>query len=163
MDTTRTLLRPAGRLCLRVWSAPGQLVAERRGHNMVLRGGAAVIAGLFAGKAGSEPINFVEVGFGQELAAPDATSLTPPNPSLPVAALRSPVAPGDFALVTDRPDVVQVVVSSVFHPTVVLQDVTEAGLMAGDRLYNQVVFEPVTLRPGQDVTFFWEIDFPFGH
>ena len=64
---------------------------------------------------------------------------------------------------TDRPDVVQVVVSSVFHPTVVLQDVTEAGLMAGDRLYNQVVFEPVTLRPGQDVTFFWEIDFPFGH
>ena len=71
---------------------PGQLVAERRGHNMVLRGGAAVIAGLFAGKAGSEPINFVEVGFGQELAAPDATSLTPPNPSLPVAALRSPVS-----------------------------------------------------------------------
>ena len=50
-----------------------------------------------------------------------------------------------------------------FQPTVELTGVTEAGLLAGDKLYNQVVFEPVTLRPGQDVTFFWEIDFPFGH
>ena len=51
----------------------------------------------------------------------------------------------------------------VFKPTVELVDVTEAGLRAGEKLYNQVVFEPVTLRPGQDITLFWEIDFPFGH
>ena len=50
-----------------------------------------------------------------------------------------------------------------FKPTVDLTDVSEAGLLAGDVLYNQVVFEPVTLRPGQNVTFFWEINFPFGH
>jgi hypothetical protein len=26
-----------------------------------------------------------------------------------------------------------------------------------------VVFEPVTLRVGQDITFFWEVDLPYGH
>jgi hypothetical protein len=30
-------------------------------------------------------------------------------------------------------------------------------------LYNQVVFDPVDLHLGQDVTFYWEVDFPFDH
>ncbi len=58
---------------------------------------------------------------------------------------------------------IKVIVNALFKPTVELKDVSEAGLLAGDVLYNQVVFEPVTLRPGQNVTFFWEINFPFGH
>ena len=47
-------------------------------------------------------------------------------------------------------------------PVVNLPDVTEAGLLAGEELYNQVVFEPVTMQASQNITFFWEIDFPFG-
>jgi hypothetical protein len=66
-------------------------------------------------------------------------------------------------VVTDKPKTVQVLITSIFTPTVELVDVSEAGLMAADKLYNQVVFEPITLQTGQDITFFWEIDFPFGH
>lgn len=156
--------RPKGRLYLSVHSQHGLLVAERRACNMVLRQGAAVIAALFSGAAGAVPINTIQVGFAHDTATPELTALTPPtDASIPAAALRSPVAASDFKVIADRPGTVQVVVTSVFKPSVELVDVTEAGLLAADKLYNQVVFEPVTLRPGQDITFFWEIDFPFGH
>jgi hypothetical protein len=93
-----------------------------------------------------------------------ATALSGPQTGhFDPAALQSPVAPTDFTLATDRPAVVVVSLSSVFHPTDDLPDVSEAGLFGGDRLYNQVPFEPVTLRMGHDVTFFWEIQFPYGH
>jgi hypothetical protein len=155
---------PRGRLHLRVRDGDGNLVAERSTRNIVLRQGAAVIANLFATQAGAVGINTLQVGFGQEAATAEATTLVPPaDNTIPAQALVSAVAPTDFSIVTDKPDAIQVLVSTVFRPTVELTDVTEAGLLAGDKLYNQVVFEPVTLRPGQDVTFFWEIDFPFGH
>jgi hypothetical protein len=156
--------RPRGRLHLRVCDTSGALIAERRTRNIVLRQGAAIIASLFAGQAGALPINTVKVGFGQEGATAETTALVPPDDTtIPVSALTSAIAPTDFTLVTDKPNSVQVLVSSLFRPSQELTNVTEAGLMAGDKLYNQVVFEPVTLRPGQDVTLFWEIDFPFGH
>jgi len=155
---------PRGRLRLTVRSRQGVLVAERRASNLVLRRGAAIIAGLFSGAAGAVPINRIKVGFATEAATAELTSLTPPaDAAIAADALVSPIAAADFRVITNRPAAVQVLVSSVFRPTVELKDVTEAGLLAGDALYNQVVFEPVTLRPGQDVTFFWEIDFPFGH
>jgi hypothetical protein len=152
---------PRGRMRLVVCDGAGVAVAERSAANIVLRQGATIIAGLFSGAAGSRPVDEVQVGFGREALDTGATSLTPRD----VAAelLRSPVTADSFNIVADHPDMVQVSVSSVFHPTALLTDVTEAGLLAGGKLYNQVVFEPVTLRPGQDVTFFWEIDFPFGH
>jgi hypothetical protein len=154
---------PTGRMRMSVRSAGSVLVAERAARNIVLRQGAAVIAALFTGAAGAAPVNTIQMGFAKEAATPDLAALTPPaDASIPAAALRSPVTAADFKIVADRPDSVQVLVTGVFKPTVELTDVTEAGLLAGDKLYNQVVFEPVTLRPGQDVTFFWEIDFPFG-
>jgi hypothetical protein len=152
---------PRGRVRLVVRDEAGSTVAERGATNIVLRQGAAIIAGLFSGAEGSRPVDEVQVGFGREALDAGATSLTPRD----VAAelLRSPVTADSFKIVADRPDMVQVSVASVFRPAAVLEDVTEAGLLAGGRLYNQVIFEPVTLRPGQDVTFFWEIDFPFGN
>jgi hypothetical protein len=154
---------PRGRLLLSMRDARGALV-ERRARNIVLRQGAAIIAGLFSGASGATRIDSVRVGFSREAATPELTALTPPpGASIPASALQSAVDAADFTLVTDRAGSVQLLVSSVFKPTQELTDVTEAGLMAGERLYNQVVFEPVTLRPGQDVTFFWEIAFPFGH
>jgi hypothetical protein len=155
---------PRGRLHLCVRDAQGELIAQRRTRNIVLRQGASIIGSLFSGQADALPINQVKVGFGQDGATSETTALTPPSDAtIPATALVSAIAPTDFTLVTDKPGLIQVLIASVFKPTVELDDVTEAGLMAGDKLYNQVVFEPVTLRPGQDVTFFWEIDFPFGH
>lgn len=156
--------RPRGRLHLSVRSGSGALITERHACNIVLRQGAAIVANLFSGQAGAVAINNVQVGFGQEGATAETNALVPPDDAtIPATALISAIAPSDFTVVTDKPDGVQVLVSSVFKPTLLLTDVTEAGLLAGDKLYNQVVFEPVTLRPGQDVTLFWEIDFPFGH
>jgi len=152
-------------MCLRVRSEQGELLAERRAENIVLRQGAAIVARLFASATGASAVTAVQVGFGQEAASAETTALTPPppTPAIPSEAMRSPVTAADFSIITDKPGMIQVLVSSVFHPTVNLADVSEAGLLAGDQLYNQVVFEPVTLRVGQDITFFWEIDFPFGH
>ncbi|MDB6062014.1 MAG: hypothetical protein JWM78_2117 [Verrucomicrobiaceae bacterium] len=155
--------RPRGRLHLCV-RAGGVLIAERRTRNIVLRQGASIIANLFAGQAGAFAINNVQVGFAQDGATAETTALVPPDDTtIPASALISAIAPTDFSIVTDKPNSVQVLIASVFRPTQELINVTEAGLLAGDKLYNQVVFEPVTLRPGQDVTLFWEIDFPFGH
>jgi hypothetical protein len=143
--------------------ASGVLIARRTAVNAVLRGGAELVARRLGG-LDSSPLSAVEVGFGAEAADLGATGLTPPaDPSIPAEALTSPIAPTDITVLTDRPDAVVVNLATVFHPTVALEGVTEAGLKGGDSLYNQVVFEPVSLRVGQDVTFFWEIDFPFGH
>lgn len=153
-----------GRLRLRVRDA-GSRVTVRRATNVVLQGGAQVVAALFAGAAGASPIDRIGVGFGVEAAGDAATALTPPpDGAIAAQALTTPIEPADFAIATDADArLVRVSVATVFKPSVELKDVTEAGLLAGESLYNQVVFEPVTLRVGQDVTFFWEIDFPFGH
>jgi hypothetical protein len=151
-----------GRLTLRVREADGRTVAERRARNIVLRQGASIIAGLFAGAAGSSAITHVQVGFAKQTATPEATALTPPPTPIAAEALRTSLTSDQFRIVADQPAAVLVAIDALFRPTVELQDVTEAGLMAGDKVYNQVVFEPVTLRPGQNVTFFWEVEFPFG-
>ena len=155
--------RITGRLLVAVRSADGDLVAERRTENMVLRNGAVIIAKLFSGTAGVTPINQIQVGFATDSGTAELTALTPPDPAIPVASLRSPVKPEDFHIATDQPGEIQVSISTVFHPTQDLKDVTEAGLLAGEDLYNHVVFEPLTLHTGQDITFFWQVNFPFGH
>ena len=151
-----------GRLAMEVRTADGTLVAERRAKNIVLRQGASIVAKLFSGAADGSPITHVQVGFARESATPETTALTPPAGDISADALRTAIAADSFKITGDQPGSVLVAVNALFHPTVELDDVSEAGLMAGDLLYNQVVFEPVTLRPGQDVTFFWEVDFPFG-
>jgi hypothetical protein len=163
MEERAALVR--GRLTLVVRGADGAELAARSAHNVVLQGGAELVASLFSGAEGAKPIDTIQVGFAQDGADVGATALTPPpNGGIEASALRSAVQKDDFAAETDNDTrLVRVSVATVFKPTVELPDVTEAGLLAGERLYNQVVFEPVTLRPGQDVTFFWEIDFPFGH
>jgi hypothetical protein len=151
-----------GKLAMQVRATDGSIVAERRAKNIVLRQGASIVAKLFAGANDGSAITQVQVGFGRESATPETTTLTPPANAVPAEALRTAITKDSFKITTDGPAAVVVAVSALFKPTIELPDVSEAGLMAGDLLYNQVVFEPVTLRPGQDVTFFWEVDFPFG-
>jgi hypothetical protein len=141
--------------------AEGRLIASRKVSNHVLRSGAGLLARLLSGAPDVAPVNNVRVGFARETGAADITALTPPDPPVSPEALQSPVAAQDFTIIADQPRIIKVLVNALFKPTLELKDVSEAGLLAGDVLYNQVIFEPVTLRPGQDVTFFWEIDFPF--
>ena len=156
--------RLKGRLRLLVSDSGGAPVAERRGSNIVVRRGAEIVASLLSGAAGSAPLNRVEVGFGRETANVEATALTPPpDTGIPPESLRATVPPEAFQIQTDRPGILQLFVTTRFQPSVELTDVSEAGLMANTVLYNQVVFEPVTLRVGQEVTFFWEVDLPYGH
>lgn len=156
-----TVLR--GRLRLAVRSPDGALVTERRARNMVLRGGAGTVARRLAGLAEIAPLDAVGVGFAMEPAGTQLTALTPPpGGDVDPAAMRTALTPDTFTIDEAQPRIVQLRVIAPFRPTVELKDVTEAGLLAGETLYNQVIFEPVTLTPGQDVTFFWQIDFPYG-
>jgi hypothetical protein len=154
-------MKPQGRLLLTIRDERGEVVATRAAKNRVLRGGAEVIAGLFAGTR-DVPIDKVRLGFGQATIDPTSDKLTPPpTPDIPAAALEAPVAKEHF---TVRPGDGQVTVdvAAPFTPSQNIDGVSEAGLVSGDVLYNQVIFEPVNLRTGQVVTFFWQIDFPFG-
>jgi hypothetical protein len=156
---------PQGRMTLQIHGADGTPVAERQAGNIVLRQGAELVADLFAGVDGAGRIDRVQVGFGTEAADVGATALTTPEDgTIDPDALDSPVDTDDFAIATDaQARLVRVSIAATFAPTVDLDDVSEAGLLAGDQLYNQVVFEPVDMRVGQDITLFWEVDFPFGH
>ena len=166
-DVARHVGRPAGagpglrgRLRLLVRNPDGTTAAERDASNAVLRQGAELVAKLFAGQT-STPIDGVRVGFGTDPLEPTATELGPPPAGIDPAALTSPVSPADFTI-TAGDDRVQVAIAATYSPTVDLPGVTEAGLVSGGALYNHVLFDPVTLHQGQAVTFFWEIDFPFG-
>lgn len=155
-----------GRVQVVVRDHPGGPVRARlAASNIVLRQGAELVARLFAGADGGLAVDAVGVGFGTEGAQVTATALVPPpaEAGIAPAALRSPLTAADFSFDAAGDGLVRVFIGSTFSPTVDLIDVTEAGLLAGPSLYNQVVFDPVDLRVGQDVTFFWEIDFPFGH
>jgi hypothetical protein len=154
--------RPRGRMVMSVRSPDGALVAERRAGNIVLRGGALLIARLFSGAPGAAAVNLIGIGFARNPGDVELGGLTPPEDSVDLAALRTALPPESFTIVADKDGAIEVHVAAVFKPTRELKDVSEAGLFAGDTLYNQVIFEPVTLVAGQDVTFFWQIDFPFG-
>lgn len=155
---------PRGRLRLLVEES-GSVVAERHARNLVLTGGAEVVARLFAGQPEAAPVDTLQVGFGREPAGIDATGLTPPpaDAGIEPESLQAAIAADDFTLETDaQARLVRVSIATAFDPAEDLDGVTEAGLLAGGTLYNQVVFEPVDLRVGQAITFFWEVDFPFG-
>lgn len=153
---------PRGRLEVTVRDGSGTVVARRAARNMVVRNGAAIVARLFSGAASAQPINQLRLGFANEGGTPELKALTAPDGAIAPEALRSPLKASDFTIDTTSADAVQVSISAVFHPTVDLTDVSEAGLFAGDDLYNHVVFEPISLKTGQDITFFWQVNFPFG-
>jgi hypothetical protein len=141
---------------LRLVTAGGE---QRRTHNSVLAGGAGLVARLFAGLPAT-PIDRVGVGFGTDPLPPDGAALRPG--AADPANLTGPIGPADFTVATTA-DAVRVSITATFTPTVELDGVTEAGLGAGDVLYNHVLFDPVTLPAGKAVSFFWDIDFPFDH
>ena len=164
-------MRPQGRLQLTIRSTEGALVAERRASNRVLRSGAKILAGLFTGtRVPAGGIDKVRFGFGNAPLQLEDTELRPrfvitdvPN-LLPIVehGPEASLAPGDFTIETGQ-DAVMVNISLSFTPPADVGDVSEAALFAGNDLYNHVLFEPVDMKSGQTITFFWEITFPFGN
>jgi hypothetical protein len=152
---------PQGRLTLTMHAPDGRLVARRETRNLVVKGGAQLIASLFAGAAAT-PINRVRIGFGKATADVTSTALTAPQPPIAAASLEAPLVKENFTIDTTGQSSVTVRISAPFTPNADIAGVTEAGLFAGQVLYNQVVFEPITMSAGHVITFFWQIDFPFG-
>lgn len=150
---------PQGRLTLTICAADGRLVARREARNLVVKGGAQLIADLFSGKAAT-PIDRVRVGFGKASAAVASDRLDAPQPHPP--NLEAPLTKENFTVDVTGQTAVSVRISAPFTPSADVAGVTEAGLFAGNILYNQVVFEPINLAVGHVITFFWQIDFPFG-
>src|SRR5437868_4234352 len=105
-----------GRVTMIVREPDGSTAAERRACNIVLRQGASIVAGLFAGAAGSSGITHVQVGFAKQTATPEATSLTPPDTPVDAAALRTAITPDKFRIAVDQPGAVIVAVDALFRP-----------------------------------------------
>ena len=148
-------MKPKGRLTLTIFNAGGELVAERRTTNRVLQSGANVLATLFTGvrKSGIDSVRF---GFGTQ-----PLELNAKEPFFATGAEMA-LSAGNFTVETG-PDAITVHVRVPFKPDANIAKVSEAGLFAGKDLYNHVLFEPVDMTAGQVITFFWEIEFPFGN
>ena len=90
-------MKPHGRLLLTIRDEGGRIVATRAAKNGVLRGGAEVIASLFAG-ARNTPIDRVRLGFGQASIDPTASALTPPVEAIPAERLEAALKPEHFTV-----------------------------------------------------------------
>jgi hypothetical protein len=148
-------------LRLELLTVAGDLVATRQASNAVLRGGADLLARLFAGRG--SPITHMAVGT-SDAAEGDTFGTTALS-----GAVEVPVPPEAFQI--DPPDPVKRVVRVRLRATVpaaqVLADpVREAALLSrsGDTaaLYNRVVFAPITKGGDHELTLFWEVGFPYG-
>jgi hypothetical protein len=156
---------------LTLTTTTGELVASRRATNSVMRGGAELVARLFAG-AGSA-ITHMGVG----------TSDAPDDDAFETIALKNNADGGTdplegdteaaipaeaFTLTTDPTRrVVLVRVRTTLPPGGAVGTVREAGLLAhpdGEDpvLYNRVIFAPVTKGDDHELTLFWEVSFPYG-
>lgn len=165
------ILRPAG---------GGAPLLVRRGRNAVLRGGAELLAALFAGAAAT-PINGAMVGIGEEPPNPPYEAGPTLTDGAGVVRLLRPtavVAPADCTVETIAAEFrVRVTVRALLpaanavDPTdaAARVELTEAALGVLDaagtglaRIYNRVVFEPVPKTDAHELALFFEIDFPYG-
>jgi hypothetical protein len=139
----------------------GELVATRSASNAVLRGGADLLAKLFAGRG--KGITHMAVG----------TSDAPEGDTFGTTTLTTPVEveiPAD-AFQVDPPDAVKRLVrvrvrATVPAATAMAEAIREAALVSrtGDALtlYNRVVFAPIEKTTDHELTLFWEVGFPYG-
>ena len=159
------------RLRLELHTTTGETVAVREVRNAVMRGGARLIAELFAGRG--RPITHMGVG----------TSDTPESDAFATAGLTNGGAGGRLPLVgateaaipTDAflpPEldetrrVVRVRVRATLPADAAVGTVREAGLLSRDGeaavLYNRVTFPPIAKGNDHELTMFWEVTFPYG-
>ena len=163
-----------GRLRVELKRLDGELVGVRQACNTVMRGGAQMVAELFAGQGG--PIS--HMGVGTSDAAPEDVSVTAlqnvevgESPPLE-GATTTPVSPGSVRFeVQETRRLVTVRLRATLPADAAVGRIREAGLLQRttpdegepvDRLYNRVIFAPIDKGDDHELTLFWEVDFPFG-
>jgi hypothetical protein len=160
-----------GHLRLELRSPAGELVARREGGNAVMRGGAELIANLFAGRGVG--ITHMAVGTSDQ---PESDAFDPAGlsnaatggqPAL-AGATEAALPPESFlpAEVDAARRVVRVRLRATLPPAAAVGTVREAGLLARAgataTLYNRVTFAPLTKGDDHELTMFWEVSFPYG-
>jgi hypothetical protein len=151
-------------------SRSGEVIARRHARNAVMRGGAQLIADLFAGRG--TPITHMGVGtsdapadtfalaaLANEAGGEGQPALLPPTEAaIPVEAFSSQI--------DEVQRVVRVRLRGTLPPEAAVGTVREAGLIAragaSAVLYNRVTFAPVAKGNDHELTLFWEVTFPYG-
>jgi hypothetical protein len=155
------------RLHLRLTTLAGETVAERRALNSVMRGGAELVANLFAGQG--SPITHMVVGTSDapESDAFSSTALANEPPGL-TGGVEAPIPSEAFVVTIDETKRLATVrVHGTMPADHAIGTVREAGLVARANadtatLYNRVVFAPLTKADDHELTMFWEVSFPYG-
>lgn len=148
----------------------GQLLAVREAKNSVMKGGAELIAALFAGKGA--PITHFGVG-ASDAAESDAFSTTALSETAtgdagPLQGGTDAAIPSEaFTIETDEARrLVRVRVRGTLPNGAAVGTVREAGLLSkrDDKtvLYNRVTFAPIAKGSDHELTMFWEVTFPYG-
>ncbi len=158
------------RMELTLVAPDGTPVASRGADNSVMRGGAELVARLFAGTG--SPITHMGVGTSD---APESDTFDTPGLSNTAEGGADPLAgdtetaipPESFTITTDPTRrLVLVRVRATLPPEAAVGRVREAGLLSrgdgGPVLYNRVTFAPVDKGDDHELTLFWEVTFPYG-
>ncbi len=149
--------------------ADGRIVGSRFARNSVMRGGASLIANLFAG--GQAPTWKMGVGVNDEPESDafDSTGLTAPGEADDAleGGTEVDIPAENFSVELDTEKrVALVTVRATMPHEAAVGKVREAGLIAstgnGDVLYNRVTFAPIDKRNDHELTLFWEVTFPYG-
>jgi hypothetical protein len=155
---------------LELRTTTGILVTTRAGHNSVMRGGAELIARLFAGTG--TPITHMGVGISD---APETDAFSTAALTNTAGGGREPltgnveaaIPPEAFTLETDETRrIVRVRVRATLSADAAIGTIREAGLVsrgaAAAVLYNRITFAPFLKGNDHELTLFWEITFPYG-
>ena len=139
----------------------GRLIASRQAGNAVLRGGADLLARLFAGQGAG--ITHMAIGTSD---APEGDTFGTTNLT---GGVEVAIPPDAFQV--DAPDAVKRVVrvrvrATVPAATTLTDAVREAALVSHGgvtaTLYNRVIFAPIDKTTDHELTLFWEVGFPYG-
>jgi len=161
-----------GHLRLELKGRGGEVLDAREADNAVMRGGAELLARLFAGSAG-KPITHMGVGTSDKPESETFATekLTAGGGGDPADALQgateAPIPPEAFTVETDETRrLVRVRVRATLPPEAAQGTVREAGLLSRDgdavALYNRVTFAPIRKAGDHELTMFWEVTFPYG-
>jgi hypothetical protein len=151
-------------------SAEGAILDAREARNAVMRGGAELIARLFAGQG--TPITHMGVGTSNEPESEEYTTTALRNEAVgdgqPLESpTEAPIPPEAFTFKVDQARrMVRVRVRGTLPAAAAVGTVREAGLIARSSessiLYNRVTFAPIVKGNDHELTMFWEITFPYG-
>jgi hypothetical protein len=141
-------------------SMTGETIEVRQEYNSVLRGGADLLARLFAGQG--DGITHMSVGTSD---APESDVFGTTTLS---GATEVPISADAFQI--DPPDpvkrVVRVRVRGTVPAAAAVGAVREAALLSRSgeiaTLYNRVTFASIEKTDDHELTLFWEVAFPYG-